>query len=535
MKLSIRKTTIVLVLVNSVLVLLMLSLVPNSEGTSFPAVTPDKILIIAETPVDIQLAAELMSEGPGTTDNYTLVTISDQDNLTQVLVNAQLENYHTLVIISGNLTANSTISSELLAARVSSGMSLVLISSKLWQLDDQTKDLLGVTTLTTNGEYIPQYGKDFTLNIQDASILKKPFEFVNGQQIDISARASYIENTDPGVVTLASSTDLGGVPGRTTGIYLKNYPSQTPGKLLTVPFTLQGFNATTNTEIIELINSAVYDLATYSSNLIQGSSEETTSIQSTDPNNPFVLLFKDTSVQTVVVAGSIVAGSILLTGFAVKQIKPSTKTSNAITDPDDDESETWKPGTGWLLFLIAPLIAVFSQVIYSPKIRKIDLEKVKDNQIRQDILDVLEYNGFEHFNSLKNQLKTGVSVLKWHLQVLEDFELIRSLSYGQFSVFYLVGNRPSQEDVKLYYTLRSNKALKIATEFLSTDSWNVSNLSDKLSMNRDTVKYHCYKLVSAGVVDVDEETGTFSLRTKKRESLRKLIERTDFYLERDDK
>ncbi|MHA2297047.1 MAG: hypothetical protein ACXAEU_17460 [Candidatus Hodarchaeales archaeon] len=500
--------------------IIMLFLTPVQGNVVHESAIVDEILIIAEDELDNQLANQIVTQGIISNNNYTVINLGSNDDLNQVLIETQLENYHSLIIIASNLTVHSFSDQVIgvLSNRTVEGMSISLISSKIWHVNPLLKELFGFVTPDKNGEY-SQHGSRINIDIVNDSILKNPFSFVKGQQISVSARAGIIEDVDPGVLMIAESNNIGGESNHNSGVYLKILSSGIPGKLLTIPFSLHSLS--NNTEMVEFIVSAVTDSIIWSSQLASNNSQNGDGDNSTEVD-PFITLFKEINIQNAVAIGSVVVvGSIgiVLAGAAVKQVKSSSKTS------EDDTDEEWDTEVSWILYILAPLIAIFSQIIYSPKIRKITQKKVADNPIRQKIVELLEIKDFDHFNSIKKQLKTGVSVLKWHLQVLEDFGLARSLSYGQFVVYYLTGNRPSEEDVKIYYTLRSNRALAIANEFVTIKSWNVSKLSAKLSMNQDTAKYHCYKLVSADILTVNEESGEFFLIPEKSESLKRLVKK----------
>ncbi|MHA1228248.1 MAG: ArsR family transcriptional regulator, partial [Candidatus Hodarchaeales archaeon] len=180
---------------------------------------------------------------------------------------------------------------------------------------------------------------------------------------------------------------------------------------------------------------------------------------------------------------------------------------------------------------LAPFLWIFAQILYPPKIRKLTYEKMLENDMRRKILDLLEQREFEHFNALQKMLNSGVSITRWHLQVLEDFGKIRSLKIGQFKIFYLAGANLDNNKVVLYCKIRSKIALNIVRAFIKNkiNVWRLKELSEALTLSQEIVSYHLLKLSELGLVKYNEAEGFYELVNDRSEDLEWLLKRYSFF------
>jgi len=321
--------------------------------------------------------------------------------------------------------------------------------------------------------------------------------------------------------TLISEDLAESSPAMYSGVYLKTRSSN-EGKILSVPISapdledeilMADFITSISTHVIE---TGVELMA-------RATREDTNATEKSDLTSNDLSRFGNPVIKAAetTVVGGIIAGGILIGGIAAYKGVSGIKSAGS-----EKEEEIWSPGISWLLVIMAPLIWIIAQVIYSPKIRKIQESEVERHPVRREIIYALKINGFDHFNSLQKAIGTGVSTLKWHLQVLEDFGKIKTTTIGQYKIVYLRGERPAEEEVTLYCSVRSKKALTITAYFLKAPSWPVKELSQMLDINRDMVKYHCFKLVSLGILTFDELTKSFKLVEDKKDLLSWFVERS---------
>jgi len=133
----------VLIVIAAVFVIGLTGNVNPILGSTFSA---DRILVITETSVDNQLVTEIISLDNMNNDNYSVITLDDFNLMCNDGDEDCLNVYSTVVLLSINLTSISldNQSIAMLTNRISSGMSFTIVSSKIWRLNNDMKDLLGV-------------------------------------------------------------------------------------------------------------------------------------------------------------------------------------------------------------------------------------------------------------------------------------------------------------------------------------------------------------------------------------------------------
>ncbi|MFW9996176.1 MAG: hypothetical protein ACFFD4_29310 [Candidatus Odinarchaeota archaeon] len=495
------------------------------SATAVDSILPDRILIISDSDSSNNLVSKLKNEGPGSEVNYSFIKIEESLSFQKVILESNLEQYNTIIIILSDFedeSFNSTVIAEL-GNQITNGVSIGVISSRIWKAEDAFKEFLGIDTPETDPEYNCEDEEVVTFIVQNDTYLTSPHSFMKGQEVNISTDIGIITGTDENTETIILSENLGELPEfKHSGIYLKSLGND-KGKILTIPISLDDIE---DGEILDLITSISYHTITWSTQLVllhppasvQTNPQDSTSLIRSPLTGDFSYLLTPRNL----FAAALVTGGVVAVGSG--GVAAFKGISRARGKNKEDEEE-WPLGTGWLLFILGPIIGIIVQIIYSPNIRKISYSDVQDHPTRRYIVDILEIKGFEHFNALRKHLGISVSSLTWHLQVMEDFSIIRTSTFGQYKVFYLVGKRPKKEEVVLSCTVRSKKAFKIAESFIKTSEWTVNNLSELLGLSYAMVKYHSFKLVSLGIMTFSEEKNSFRLVQEKKELLTWLIER----------
>ncbi len=107
-------------------------------------------------------------------------------------------------------------------------------------------------------------------------------------------------------------------------------------------------------------------------------------------------------------------------------------------ESDSEEISTKLPFFTPFLLLIFGIVIFFKATLYSNKFNRLNVFQVKDNLIRRNIIEILQISGYEHFNGLQKKLKIGVSILLWHLEVLEDFEIIETIKFVKVTKYLVL-------------------------------------------------------------------------------------------------
>jgi predicted transcriptional regulator len=235
-----------------------------------------------------------------------------------------------------------------------------------------------------------------------------------------------------------------------------------------------------------------------------------TSNSSTIPSLRPLLGISEEVMQTSVV---IISGSVLLIGFAYfigkwRNIRPSDQIPKDLSILQS--------------ILLAPIILI-GKVVYPPIIRRIDSYDVLENETRRKIIANLEDRDFLHFRELKRELgNIGTSGLKWHLQVLEDFEIIKRQVFGQYEIFHLRNTPPEYEFLELYFAIKSGLGYRVAKAFnQEMPSWDLTSLTEYLGSSKESIRYHCKKFELLKILR--RENGRYFLNLQKDYLLRKAI------------
>lgn len=234
------------------------------------------------------------------------------------------------------------------------------------------------------------------------------------------------------------------------------------------------------------------------------------------------------SSSLIIISGVVLASVGIASGGLIinkrRSIKRTSVNPSFQGNMDDTSKEIETP---WILMFISPIIWLISQILYPPRVRKLSHSKVLNNPIRQKILQILKEREFEHYKALQFQLNCGISILEWHLQVLEDFSLIKSEKIGQYRIFFLSYSTFDRYKLEIFYSIRSEKALNIVSYLFnqSPDFYAVKSISKSLNMGITTAIYHCTKLVELGLFIKQVKTNNYKIVDDKREYLSWLINR----------
>jgi predicted transcriptional regulator len=120
---------------------------------------------------------------------------------------------------------------------------------------------------------------------------------------------------------------------------------------------------------------------------------------------------------------------------------------------------------------------------------RLSMEDVFANANRLAIIDLLSTSSGIHFNELRRQCKIGRGQLKWHLDILEEYGIIKSQKIKQYTVFFPTQKENSLEDNSNYNKI-SKTAQDITNSIKSNPGITTSEISRQLKLHRSSVKYH---------------------------------------------
>lgn len=207
----------------------------------------------------------------------------------------------------------------------------------------------------------------------------------------------------------------------------------------------------------------------------------------------------------------------------------------------------WRRLLGFLRWLYERGFSRFLLIVgafYKIQNRQLRDNSVLLNPMRQQIFEYIQYKGAfgAYFRELKAQLETGTGALLWHLQVLNDFELIEKVNIGN-SVVFVSTQELNSFDSSLKHielSLQSKYTLIILEYILShIDSpINFADLVNDLGENRRGLLRQLKKLASYNLLQLQKTGKSFTIIATNSSKLEYLLDsfklRDSFSLENND-
>ena len=528
------KSVKLIILFNILAILMLLSCTrhltlvsPSLEFTS--EVDNDaSILILYENAFDFSLVKNITENFNSTT--YDVMALNTIPNINNFFVSTNLSSYEDIVLIfSSEIQNMNSTAFEKVTEASNSGTSFTIVSSKIWQLPQEGLDFFGIVpTIGSQKEFNPAQSETFTLTIKNLSFFNTLPQYNLDQEIQSSSNIAIINSTDNHSVKVISSSQVPLSQNKTgeSGIFIKQN-SFSKGLIATIPISIRDSN---DQNSFLLLSSVIHNIIHYTSNTpTQNSTSDSTSI--VDSSTPEMAINTVNANQIITadsgfVSGVVLLSSIVVTGYVSYKILPKVITKKEDEVLDDAESETWsisQPFYVPLLALIIGILAFFRATLYSKKFNRLTAFQVNENPVRRNIIEILEFSGYEHFNSLQKKLNIGVSILLWHLEVLEDFNIVATEKFGQYRVVFLANDPPNPDEVQFYCNIRSKIAFDIIKLFLDKYSWTTDTLATLLYSSNDLIKYHCRKLQKLEILHFNESTKVFSLNIIHISSLQNIL------------
>lgn len=486
--------------------------------------SPTNYLIISESTYDLELS-NLIKTNLG--DNCDITNINSSEDLnTLFLDNNYLINYDAILLIMDTIAKpfNESLTSDL-SDFIDSGGSFLIISSQIWKFPSSFHDLLGISITTKISKEIPTGNNttniNMTLNIEFINTFNDTFD--GDVLLQFEGRL--------GAITSKSSANLG-------HFYTETNPTEeieislkvTNGSVITFPISLAQndsfleFSQFVSFLIIQDFSSLqsgnITDVSNSSSAPDTSDSSLITFTETTSNSDDFLLLpnLKITEETAILGAAVLSITSLgLLFPFAIKNYLQG-KSNTLIANIPKDKN--------WLYRILTVPFFLIAHVVYPPVIRRISEDDVYDNDIRREIIDFLDEKDFLHFREIQRKLNIGISGLRWHLQVLEDFRVIDHQTFGKYEIYFLISNKPDSEELEIYFSIVSGIGFRIGKAFTDTQTWNLDHLAEYLGTSVEAARYHCKKMVDINLLR--KNNGHYKLNQNKSIKLNKAINRRKF-------
>ncbi|MFX0173028.1 MAG: hypothetical protein ACFE9L_14040 [Candidatus Hodarchaeota archaeon] len=176
--------------------------------------------------------------------------------------------------------------------------------------------------------------------------------------------------------------------------------------------------------------------------------------------------------------------------------------------------------TGLFLFL--------AHVAYSPQRRRISEVELLENEIRSQILEFLGDKGEQgaHLREIQREVGCGISSLLWHLQALDDFNLVTHEKIGKYHIFYVMGEKSIQTS-EISLALKSNVAKDLCRVLIKINKpISLSKISQEIDVHHSSVQHHIKKLAELGVILIikDKRRSMYTIAPKRTSWLKDMLE-----------
>jgi len=148
------------------------------------------------------------------------------------------------------------------------------------------------------------------------------------------------------------------------------------------------------------------------------------------------------------------------------------------------------------------LFLFFSHIAYSPQRRRISETELLENELRGQIVEFLEVKGEQgaHLREIQREVGCGISSLLWHLQALDDFNLITHEKIGKYHIFYLIGAKAVQIS-EIALALKSDVAKELCRVLIRKKKpLSLSKISQEIDVHHSSIQHHIKRLGELGII-----------------------------------
>ena len=480
-------------LLSLVVILLILSIISDPTSISGVPAQEESILFIAENSADNDLATALNQSLNSTAD---LIDIRTSEDLNSLFFDQNyLHTYSRIVMILNQVSSpfNETVADNI-EKFVQNGGVFGIISSQIWRFPTSFHTLLGLSVSSGQKEWPPgSTVGNITLSIVNNTFTQVPFQIKQNSTLEVLGSIGITTPIDDSY-SIATSQNTPDGKATVTGLMKQT------GFIFAVPLSLSEFNSSFN-----LFNQ-------FLTSIITSGIEFSKTLQPHNPEIPFLPWFS-ISEEAVQAGVAVVSVTFLLLGLIYLISKWAFQPKDIEIPKDRD----------WFSIIFLTPLLLIGQILYPPFIRRLDEYDVLENQYRNKIIDILEERVFMHFRELKRELNIGTSSLRWHLQVLEDFRIIKRKVFGQYEIFYLLRNEPNPDLLELYFAIISGVGFRVARAFQEMNSWDLNALTDYLGSSKESIRYHTKKFQKINLIELKNDR--YSLNPAKHKVLIDAISR----------
>ena len=133
------------------------------------------------------------------------------------------------------------------------------------------------------------------------------------------------------------------------------------------------------------------------------------------------------------------------------------------------------------------------------------LKDIFENENRLNILKQILNNPGIHQNELMRNCNLQKGQLQWHLDVLLKHRIIKKEKYGQYTIYFPITSSIESIDAFKNLPTKSETTTKILKLIKNYPGICSSEISKKINLARNTVKYHIDKLSEDNLIRLKEK------------------------------
>ena len=133
-------------------------------------------------------------------------------------------------------------------------------------------------------------------------------------------------------------------------------------------------------------------------------------------------------------------------------------------------------------------------------------ERILDVETRREIFELIQSNPGMHMRAIARQLDMQLSLVEYHLNYLEDNNIIYIIKEGRYSRYYVDEDledrkvKLSAAEKRILHLLRQEIPLKIVVDLLECGRLTHKQLKSAVGVSGSTLTYHLKKLVDAQII-----------------------------------
>ncbi|MHA1679442.1 MAG: winged helix-turn-helix transcriptional regulator [Promethearchaeota archaeon] len=143
------------------------------------------------------------------------------------------------------------------------------------------------------------------------------------------------------------------------------------------------------------------------------------------------------------------------------------------------------------------ILGLFKKRVLVQK-RALTREEVLENENRQKIITMLEKHPGLTCSKISKILRINYGTIKWHLRMLDEFNLVRLMKIGNSIAYYL--SRANKEDDIPFFVMNKSRVVEIVQIIHDHPGINFVELFDRIDIERVTLLRKIRDLVSVRLV-----------------------------------